>query len=522
MFSRVLVANRGEIAVRVIRAIHELGAEAVAVYSTADADSLHVRLADRAVRIGPPSASESYLRIPSVIAAAETTGCEAVHPGYGFLSENPAFVRACEENDLVFVGPGADVMERMGDKAQAKAEMKAAGVPLVPGTEGGATLAEVRAAAAELGFPVLLKAVSGGGGKGMRLVYGPDELEAAYSTARAEAEAAFSDGSLYLEKALVPARHVEIQVLCDKDGGVLTLGERECSIQRRHQKLIEESPSPALDPDTREEMEAAAERACRTIGYENAGTFEFLLGDDGTFHFIELNARLQVEHPVSELVTGVDIVRQQLRIAAGEPLSLTGRAPRRGHALEIRLNAEDPAHGFAPAPGTITRFRPAARAWRADRHAPRGGLDDLAVLRLADREARRLGRGSSGRDRARCAGARGDRARRRADDPRPRARHPPLARVRHRRVLDELPLRDGGAPAGARDGRSMSVARLGTLPWGNHVSPTSPLLPVWGNLPVPPRPLPCSQAKRPWAATVIRSTGRTARSGSRATPSRAS
>jgi acetyl-CoA carboxylase biotin carboxylase subunit len=205
---------------------------------------------------------------------------------------------------------------------------------------------------------VLLKAVSGGGGKGMRLVYGPDELEAAYSTARAEAEAAFSDGSLYLEKALVPARHVEIQVLCDKDGGVLTLGERECSIQRRHQKLIEESPSPALDPETRERMEAAAERACRLIGYESAGTFEFLLGEDGTFHFIELNARLQVEHPVSELVTGVDIVREQLRIAAGEQLSLTGRAPRRGHALEIRLNAEDPAHGFAPAPGTITRFRP--------------------------------------------------------------------------------------------------------------------------------------------------------------------
>ena len=358
MFTRVLVANRGEIAVRIIRAIHELGAEAVAVYSTADRDALHVRLADQAVCIGPPSASESYLRIANVIAAADTTGCEAVHPGYGFLSENPAFVRACEDNDLVFVGPGADVMERMGDKARAKAEMKAAGVPLVPGTEGRASLADVRAAAEELGYPVLLKATAGGGGKGMRLVHGPDELEAAYSTARVEAEAAFSDGSLYLEKALVPARHVEIQVLCDKDGGVLTLGERECSIQRRHQKLIEESPSPALDPDTREEMEAAAERACRTIGYENAGTFEFLLGADGTFHFIELNARLQVEHPVSELVTGVDVVREQLRVAAGEPLSLTGRAPRRGHALEIRLNAEDPARDFAPAPGTITRFRP--------------------------------------------------------------------------------------------------------------------------------------------------------------------
>ncbi len=216
----------------------------------------------------------------------------------------------------------------------------------------------MRAAAAELGFPVLLKAVSGGGGKGMRLVHGPEELEAAYSMRSVEAEAAFSDGSLYVEKALVPARHVEVQVLCDKDGGVLTLGERECSIQRRHQKLVEESPSPALDPDTREEMEAAAERACRTIGYENAGTFEFLLGADGTFHFIELNARLQVEHPVSEIVTGIDIVRQQLRIAAGEPLPVTGRAPRRGHAIEIRLNAEDPANGFAPAPGTIERFRP--------------------------------------------------------------------------------------------------------------------------------------------------------------------
>jgi acetyl-CoA carboxylase, biotin carboxylase subunit len=358
MFDRVLVANRGEIAVRVIRAVHELGAQAVAVYSTADAGALHVRLADQAVCIGPPTAAESYLRIPNVIAAAQTTGCEAVHPGYGFLSENPAFVTACAENDLVFVGPGADVMERMGDKARAKAELSAAGVPLVPGTDGGVTLAQAREAADELGFPVLLKAAAGGGGKGMRLVHTAAELEPAYSTARAEAEAAFSDGSLYVEKALVPARHVEVQVLCDQDGGVLTLGERECSIQRRHQKLVEESPSPAVTPETREATEAAAERACRTIGYENAGTFEFLLGADGTFHFIELNARLQVEHPVSELVTGVDVVREQLRIAAGERLLLTGRAPRRGHALEIRLNAEDPARGFAPAPGTITRFRP--------------------------------------------------------------------------------------------------------------------------------------------------------------------
>jgi acetyl-CoA carboxylase biotin carboxylase subunit len=358
VFSRVLVANRGEIAVRVIRALHELGIEAVAIYSTADEHALHVRLADHAVRIGPPPATESYLRIPSVIAAATTTGCQAVHPGYGFLAENPAFVDACVDNDLVFIGPSADVMARMGDKAQAKEEMRAADVPLVPGTEKGAALEEVRRAAEELGFPVLLKAAAGGGGKGMRLVEEPERLDGAFSAASAEALAAFGDGDLYLEKVIAPARHVEIQVLCDRHGNVLTLGERECSIQRRHQKLIEESPSPALDAETREAMEAAAERACRTIGYENAGTFEFLLGPDGSFSFIELNARLQVEHPVSELCTGIDIVRQQVLVAEGEPLALTGRAPRRGHAIEARINAEDPARGFAPAPGRVTSFRP--------------------------------------------------------------------------------------------------------------------------------------------------------------------
>jgi acetyl-CoA carboxylase biotin carboxylase subunit len=357
MFRRVLVANRGEVAVRVIRALHESDIEAVAVYSTADERSLHVRLADRAICIGPPQASESYLRIPSLVAAATTTGCEAVHPGWGFLAENPAFVEACADNDLVFVGPGADVMARMGDKVQAKAELKAAEVPLVPGTEGATGLDDAREAADGVGYPVLLKATAGGGGKGMRLVRGPDELDSAYSTAALEAEAAFGDGSLYLEKAIAPARHVEIQVLADGEGGVLTLGERECSIQRRHQKLIEESPSPALDDDTREAMEAAAERACRTIGYRNAGTFEFLLGPNRSFYFIELNARLQVEHPVTEMVTGIDLVREQLKIAAGEPLTRTGRAERRGHALEVRINAEDPSHDFAPAPGRITRLR---------------------------------------------------------------------------------------------------------------------------------------------------------------------
>jgi acetyl-CoA carboxylase, biotin carboxylase subunit len=358
LFKRVLVANRGEVAVRVIRALHELGVEAVAVYSTADAESMHVRLADQAVCIGPPAARESYLKIPNVVAAAETTGCEAVHPGWGFLSENPAFVTACEENDLVFVGPDAEVMARMGDKTRAKAELHAAGVPLVPGTEGSTTLDEARDVAEEIGYPILLKASSGGGGKGMRLVASAEEIEDAYGSAAAEAQAAFGDGSLYVEKAVKPARHVEIQVLCDTHGNVLTLGERECSIQRRHQKLVEESPSPALEPATREAMEEATERACRAIGYRNAGTFEFLLGPDRSFYFIELNCRLQVEHPVTELVSGIDIVREQLRIAAGEPLTVTGRGPRGGHAIEVRINAEDPARGFLPAPGRIERFRP--------------------------------------------------------------------------------------------------------------------------------------------------------------------
>jgi acetyl-CoA carboxylase, biotin carboxylase subunit len=375
VFSRVLVANRGEIAVRVIRALHELGIEAVAVYSTADEGALHTRLADRAVRIGPGPAAQSYLSIPSIVAAAVTTGCEAVHPGYGFLAENPAFVEACADNDLVFVGPDAEVMARMGDKVQAKAELARAGVPLVPGTDHPTELAETRVVAGELGYPVLLKASAGGGGKGMRLVTASDQIDDAFATASAEALAAFGDGRLYVEKALVPARHVEIQVLADGDGGVLTLGERECSIQRRHQKLIEESPSAALSDETRETMEAAAERAVRAIGYRNAGTFEFLLGPDGAFYFIELNARLQVEHPVTELVCGVDLVREQLRIAAGEPLRWTGRAARWGHALECRINAEDPSRGFAPAPGRIESLRvPLGPGVRFDTHVEAGAI----------------------------------------------------------------------------------------------------------------------------------------------------
>jgi acetyl-CoA carboxylase biotin carboxylase subunit len=358
VFRRVLVANRGEIAVRVIRAVHELGLEAVAVYSTADADAPHVRMADEAVRIGPPPAADSYLSIPAIVAAGVTTGCDAVHPGYGFLSENPAFVEACNDNELLFVGPPASVMTAMGDKIAARTAMRAAGVPTVPGTEGATTPVDARAAAAEIGYPVMLKASAGGGGRGMRLVDDPADLEDAFEAAAAEAGAAFGDGTLYIEKVLVPARHVEIQVLCDTHGNVLTLGERECSIQRRHQKLVEESPSPALTPELREAMEAAAERACRAAGYVNAGTFEFLVAPDGTFAFIELNARLQVEHPITEACTGVDIVRAQLEIAAGLPLPVTGRATRRGHAIEIRINAEDPSRDFMPAPGTVTRFAP--------------------------------------------------------------------------------------------------------------------------------------------------------------------
>ena len=357
MFRRILVANRGEVAVRVIRACRELGVETVAVYSTADRDALHVRLADRAVHIGPPSAAESYLKIPALVGAAEITGCEAVHPGWGFLAENADFARACEDGDRIFIGPRPETIELMGHKAQAKATVKDAGLPLVPGSDGAVTLPEARALAADMGYPLLLKASAGGGGRGMRLVSSPDKLEPAFQAAAAEALAAFSDNSLYVEKALVDARHVEIQVLGDGEGGVLTLGERDCSVQRRHQKVIEEAPSPAVSSELRAEMEDACRAACERIRYRGAGTIEFLLGNGG-FHFIEMNTRLQVEHPVTELLTGIDLVAAQLAVASGEGLPGTGRAELRGHALEVRLNAEDPSRGFMPAPGKLERFRP--------------------------------------------------------------------------------------------------------------------------------------------------------------------
>jgi acetyl-CoA carboxylase biotin carboxylase subunit len=394
---RVLVANRGEIAVRVIRACHELGIEAVAVYSTADRDSLAVRLADRAVCIGPPPAAQSYLVVPNVIAAATTTGCDAVHPGYGFLSENPAFVHACADNDLIFIGPSPEVMEVMGDKASAKDAMRIAGLPLVPGSPGRlASPEEAAPIAEEAGYPVLLKAAAGGGGRGMRLVEDPADLADLFQAASQEAQAAFGDGGMYLEKAVVAAHHVEIQVLCDGYGGVLICGERECSIQRRHQKLLEEAPSPFLDDLTRTAMAEAAERACRAISYLNAGTIEFLVGADRRFYFMEMNTRLQVEHPVTEAVTGLDLVREQLRVAGGERLSQTGRATMRGHAIEFRVNAEDPSKGFLPSAGLVTSFEPPlGPGVRVDTHAYSGyrmppTYDSLlakVIVHAEDREA---------------------------------------------------------------------------------------------------------------------------------------
>jgi acetyl-CoA carboxylase biotin carboxylase subunit len=355
---KLLVANRGEIAVRVIRTARELDIPTVAVYSTADVDSLAVELADEAVCIGPPQASESYLRIANVIGAAEVTRCTAVHPGYGFLSENATFARACADNDIIFVGPSPEVMERMGDKVDAKAAAKEAGLPVLPGSDGPVSqVGDAVAAAEAAGFPVLLKAAAGGGGRGMRRVESAAELPGAFDVAQREAEAAFSDGSLYVEKLLEGARHVEVQIMADGLGGVLVAGDRECSIQRRHQKLLEEAPAPNLPDATRAAMHDACLRAARMWGYRSAGTMEFLVDADGNFYFLELNARLQVEHPVTELVTGLDLVAEQLRVANGGVLSQTGIAESVGAAIECRINAEDPAKDFMPAAGRLKEFR---------------------------------------------------------------------------------------------------------------------------------------------------------------------
>ena len=353
MFHRILIANRGEIALRVIRACRELGVETVAVYSTADRDTLPVQLATRAVCICPARAAESYLNQAAVLTAAVESGCEAVHPGYGFLSENADFADLCQKCGLTFIGPSGDVIRAMGDKAAARAMMKAAGVPVVPGSDGCVADAEEALRWAEaIGYPVMLKATAGGGGRGMRRVSSAQELPEAFASARAEAEACFGDGSLYVEKLILRPRHIEFQIMADSRGHVVHLGERDCSLQRKHQKLMEEAPSSALSRELREAMGQAAIAAARRCGYQGAGTVEFVLDREGRFYFIEMNTRIQVEHPVTEMVTGVDLVKEQIRVAAGLPLSFTQEeAVVRGHAIEVRVNAEDPANGFRPCPG---------------------------------------------------------------------------------------------------------------------------------------------------------------------------
>ncbi len=354
-FKKVLIANRGEIALRVILACKELGIQTVAVYSEADRNSLHVRFADEEVCIGPAPSAKSYLNIPQVIAAAEVTGAEAIHPGYGFLSENAYFVEVCQACGINFIGPNPEIIRKMGNKAQAKATMQAAGIPLMPGSDGLVeTVDEALANAEQIGYPVIVKASAGGGGRGMRICNNAEELPELYHTARSEAKIAFGDDAVYMEKYLLEPRHIEVQIMGDLYGNIVHLGERECSIQRRHQKLIEESPSGAITQELRERICAMAVKAARAVGYYNAGTIEFLLDKRGDFFFMEMNTRVQVEHPVTEMVTGIDIVKEQLRIAAGQRLTFTqADVVQRGHAIECRINAEDPWK-FTPCPGRIT------------------------------------------------------------------------------------------------------------------------------------------------------------------------
>jgi acetyl-CoA carboxylase biotin carboxylase subunit len=362
MFQRILIANRGEVALRIIRACREMGVETVAVYSEADRDSLHTRMADHAVCIGPAPSSQSYLNMANIISAALTTGAEAVHPGYGFLAENSAFARACADSGLTFIGPAPEAIDKMGDKAEARSTAAAAGVPCVPGSDGPVDdIEEAVRFAAQVGYPVLVKASAGGGGKGMRVAEDEASLRTGFTAAKTEAAAAFGNDTVYLEKYLSRPRHVEIQILADSFGHAVYLFERDCSIQRRHQKLVEEAPSPALDPETRAAMGKAAIELVRAVDYVNAGTIEFLLDTDGKFYFMEMNTRVQVEHPVTEQITGVDIIKEQIRIAAGEPMKHREQSEivLRGHAIEFRINAEDPEHNFRPNPGLVEVFNAA-------------------------------------------------------------------------------------------------------------------------------------------------------------------
>ena len=369
LFKKILIANRGEIALRIIRAARELGIKTVAVYSEADHDSLHVKFADEAVCIGPPSSKQSYLNIPRLIAAAEVTDADAIHPGYGFLAENANFADICASSGITFIGPRPDAITSMGDKALAKETMKKAGVPVVPGSEGTLSdIADAKKIAQEIGLPVIIKATAGGGGRGMRIVRSLEELENAYLTASHEAETAFGNAAIYMEKYIEEPRHVEIQIMGDQYGTIVHFGERDCSIQRRHQKLAEESPSPALTPELREAMGNAAVKGAKSVKYVGAGTVEFLLDKDKSFYFMEMNTRIQVEHPVTEEVMGVDLLKLQIQMAAGERLKKTQAKPQ-WNAIECRINAEDPATGFRPSPGKITSLHfPGGFGVRVDTH----------------------------------------------------------------------------------------------------------------------------------------------------------
>jgi acetyl-CoA carboxylase biotin carboxylase subunit len=370
MFQKILIANRGEIALRIMRACRELGIQSVAIHSAADTHSLHVKYADESVCVGKTTSAASALRVPTTRAAAEITGAEAIHPGYGFLAENAEFAEICEENDFVWIGPQADVIRQMGDKATARAMATEAGVPIVPGTGLVGTVEEAVEFATGAGYPVIVKATAGGGGKGMRVAWDEDELKKNYVAARTEAGASFVSDEVYLEKYLVNPRHVEVQLLGDSHGHIIHLGERDCSVQRRHQKLIEEAPSPAVDPELRQKMGSAAVRLAERVGYRSAGTVEFLLDEDGSFYFMEMNTRIQVEHPVTEMVTGVDIMKWMIRVAAGEALDFTQDDVKvTGHSIECRINAENPERDFMPCPGRVFYYHaPGGPGVRVDTH----------------------------------------------------------------------------------------------------------------------------------------------------------
>lgn len=355
MFKKILIANRGEIAVRIIRACREMGIETVAVYSEADREALHVMLADEAVCIGPAKSKDSYLNIQNIISATVLTGATAIHPGFGFLSENSSFARMCEDCNITFIGPRADTIDLLGNKSRARETMQKAGVPVVPGSDGEVETAKDAIMLAEkIGYPVMIKASAGGGGKGMRAVFKAEDLENAYNSAKTEAKAAFADDKVYIEKLIINPKHIEFQILADTHGNVVHLGERDCSVQRRNQKMMEESPSAIMTPELRERMGSAAVRAAKASGYMNAGTIEFLLDNQGNYYFMEMNTRIQVEHPVTEMVTGIDMIKAQIRIANGEPMPYRQENIEfRGHAIECRINAEDPAKNFMPSPGRV-------------------------------------------------------------------------------------------------------------------------------------------------------------------------